>query len=70
MKTSELIDLLDRRLEKHGDREVFVTWEGQLISLSPKEVYLTQNGDLILDANECFYKAAHAMDPTEGDDEE
>lgn len=68
MKISQLIEVLKRRLEKHGDRDVEVTWESTTRSIDPDNIYLSSDGLLYIDADGNFYKGRFAVDPTEGDD--
>lgn len=51
MKISEVIALLKRRMEKHGDLEVAITWEGTTHSFRPIDVQLAQDGSLVIDAD-------------------
>ena len=71
MIISELIQCLSRRLDKHGDVEVKITWESITVSTAPNKIYLSNEGSLYIDAdeNENFYKQSYAVDPNEGEDE-
>lgn len=39
MKVSELIEQLQTRLERHGDIEVEITWEGITRKIFPETIY-------------------------------
>lgn len=77
MTISQFIDLLQRRLAKHGDVEVEVTWEGIFRELDPEAVYLSKANDshdleagiLLIDADGNAYKDSFAADRSEGKDE-
>ena len=66
MKISELITTLQKRLKKHGDIEVEVTWESITTSITTDAVYKSKDGPLYIDADDNFYKDKFAVDPTEG----
>ena len=68
MKISELITTLQKRLKKHGDIEVEVTWESITTSITTDAIYKSKDGPLYIDADENYYKGEFAVDPTEGDD--
>lgn len=67
MKISELIEVLQARLQKHGDVEVVTTWESIQVDIAPQNVYLSTDGRLYIDADGNSYKADFAVDPTEGE---
>jgi hypothetical protein len=68
MKISELIALLRRRLDAHGDAQVVITWEGIFRYVEARSIYLDSEGDLLIDADENYYKPRFAKDPREGED--
>lgn len=69
MRISQLIDCLTRRLRTHGDRAVIVGWEGTRHPIEPKDVFLSTDGTLLIDADNGYEKADCAVDRTEGEDE-
>lgn len=68
MKISELIVVLQNRLKKHGDVEVFATWEGTAHGIDSDCIYLSKHGTLDINADDNAGKSRSAVDPTEGDD--
>ena len=55
MKIQKLIELL----KKFGSKtNVRVTWEGQVIDIKPKNVYPDNKGQVIIDADNNYYKGA------------
>lgn len=67
MRISKLIETLEKRLDKHGDREVEVTWESIVVSIEQDSIYLAKEGILLIDADGNFYKEGFAVDPAEGE---
>jgi hypothetical protein len=70
MTISELVEFLQRRLAKHGDIEVEITWESITYTIVPSAIYKSKKGPLLIDADDNFYKHDFALDPTEGEEEE
>jgi hypothetical protein len=69
MKVSELIAVLQRRLEKHGDLEVLTTWEGTVQEIEPNSVYKERDAlVLFIDADGNSSVNPWAEDSTEGED--
>ena len=66
LKISELITTLQKRLKKHGDIEVEVTWESITTSITTDAIYKSKDGPLYIDADDNFYKDKFAVDLTEG----
>lgn len=76
MKTSELIALLQQRLETHGDLPVMVLAEGAFVRMQATQVYRSRDGVwcagqpgpvLIVDDCDLTYKDDFAEDPREGE---
>ena len=65
MIISELIATLQVRLEKHGDVKVMTTWEGIMVGIEPRNIYLSKDGSLFIDADRNSYKNEFAVDPSE-----
>ena len=61
MTITELITLLQERLERHGDRDVLVTWAGIVMEITPAHIYLTTKGPLYIDADNNYYKERWAV---------
>ena len=79
MFLSEVIECLQRRLEKHGEREVLLTWEGIYRNIRTKDIYLETSGEIAINCDEddgLMYKRSYtgssspprAVDPNEGED--
>ena len=67
MKVSELVGILLSKLRQYGDREVEITWEGTWNTLDRRDIYLSKDGILLLDADNCSYKKDYAANPMEGE---
>lgn len=67
MKISELIKVLENKIQKHGDRDVEVTWESTTQSIDLNSIYLSKAGPLYIDADANFYKKDFAVDSKEGE---
>lgn len=70
MKISGVIKCLQNRLEKHGDIEVKVTWEGIIRELFFDRIYKSKFGSLYIDADFNQYKEDFSEDINEGLDGE
>lgn len=73
MKASELIEVLKRRIERHGDLEVIVTWEGQTFEIEHRFVYGSKGTkesppEIVIHADYGAGKEWDAVDPNEGED--
>ena len=65
MTISELMAALERRLQKHGDIKVKITWEGITQNIEQDNIYLSKDGSLFIDADHNSYKNDFAVDPSE-----
>jgi len=58
MKISKLIAILNNRLEKYGDRDINVTWEGMKADIKTTSVSLGEDAMLFIDDDGNYYKKA------------
>lgn len=70
MKTSEMIAVLQKRLERHGDLPTIVECESRSLTIDyPSNIYATKDGWLTIDVDGCVWKRESAVDPWEGEGE-
>lgn len=67
MKLSELLAILQGKLDLYGDLEVRVTSDRIIYSLYDEMIYRAKNGSLYIDADGAWYKDHFAVDPHEGE---
>jgi hypothetical protein len=78
MKTSELIRALQKSIDRHGDLDMLVIWEGTTHGISQSSVFAGKereyrsedpkdNDVLYIDADENLYKQDFANDPSENE---
>ncbi len=77
MRLSELIEVLEGKIERWGDLEVLGAWAGLTSSLEPRHIYRRRDDAsgamrmmpaVLIDLDANRYKRSLAQDPQEGEE--